>query len=253
MPCEGSGSCEVCIDMIKEICEAEPCGEECQAFVCCSVGWGEYSGCTDTMPLAMAELASYISEQCSLMFTCETAELQCSDNARTCSARGSFSRHLQEVAQDTCPTVTVNGAGVFDTAYTMSGALDTQQILRATGTKKGAFVLQSLMFDACAKHDSLSSISAGNTDIIIARSTTGSLTWDDGMGSAPHAEHAGIGCNRHVWLLQDSTGAQSTTYITVDPSEHPRYIASDWVKVHPAGEMTRSELTLSCADGTLSS
>lgn len=254
MPCEGSGSCEVCTDMIKEICEEDACGEECQAYVCCSVGWGEYSGCTETMPLAMAELASYISERCSLMFTCETADLKCSDNARTCSAKGSFSRHLQEVAHDTCPAVTVNGAGVFDATYTMSSTtLDAQHIFKAAGAKKGSFVLQSVIVDACASYDRLSSISKGNTDIIIARSTTGRLTWDDGVGAAPNAEHAGVGCHRHVWLLQDSTGTQSTTYITVDPSDHPRYITADWVKAPRAGEMTLSEFTLSCANGALSS
>ncbi|CAM9522860.1 unnamed protein product [Sphacelaria rigidula] len=42
-------------------------------------------------------------------------------------------------------------------------------------------------------------------------------------------------------------------YIAVDPSTHPRYITSDWVKVPSTGEITKVDMQLACVDqGTTS-
>ena len=101
MPCEGDGSCDTCFDSITEICERDPCGQECQAYVCCSMQWDENSGCMDKMLSAVAELVDRINEQCSIMFSsssCETADVECSDNARTCSANVTVSRRLEKLS-----------------------------------------------------------------------------------------------------------------------------------------------------------
>lgn len=246
MPCEGVGSCDTCTEKIRDTCKTDPCGEECQAYVCCGVQWGDYSGCADTMPSVMGELESFINEQCGVLFTCETADITCSDNARTCSATGTVSRRLQEVAQENCATVSVDGAGDFDMVYASSGTLESEVTFMAVDASHGTYALRSVAIDACTGMDSLPFIDAASMDMIVAHSSTGRLAWDDGTEAHPHAVNTGVGCARHVWLLQDTTGSQSYAYATVDPSEHPRYIASDWVKVYSSGAMTRSELTLFC-------
>lgn len=247
MPCEGKGSCDSCVHQIEQLCTNDPCGEKCQAYVCCSTQWSEYSGCVEKMPAAMAELANYISEECHLMFSCETADLMCSDNARTCSASGTTSRHLQEVTHDACGVLSVSGAGGFDKKYSSIGALGNEIVFKAARGKHGAFALQSFAVDACKGWESLP-VSDANMEEIVARSTTGRLAFDDGTEPHPHPFNAGAGCARHLWLLYDTLDTKHDVYATVDPSEHPQYITADWVKIPAVGAMARKELQTSCRE-----
>lgn len=247
MPCEGQGSCDTCEIKIKDLCREDPCGEECQAYVCCAASWSEYSGCVESMSAAVVELTDFISAQCSVDFTCEMTNPTCSDNARTCTASVGDTRRLQEVAQTTCAVISVGGAGSFDADYASTGPLNSELVFKAIGARHAAYSLRSVSIDVCTGSDALPYLDAANFDILVARSTTGRLAWNDGTELRPHALNAGVGCARHVWVLQDTAGSHSHAFFAVDPSEHPRYITSDWVKVRLGGEMTRSDLALSCA------
>lgn len=247
MPCEGKGSCESCITDIIEMCTHNPCEADCQAHVCCSVQWGEYSGCEETMHYEMAELAEYISDRCSTFFTCETINPTCSDNARTCTATSddAVGRRVQEVTHKRCRVLKVTGAGIFNKKYTAAGVFGNELIFRAFGDAKH-FALQSVAIDACTGLDKFPAINAASAEIIVARSSTGSLAWDDGTEPHPHVMNTGVGCPRHVWFLQDTAGTQDHVFVTVDQSEHPHFISSDWVRVDSDGKMTRTDLNLSC-------
>lgn len=247
MPCEGEGSCEECISRIVDRCHSEPCDPECQAYVCCSVQWGEYSGCEQTMHYQTAELAEYISEKCSTFFTCETLNPTCSDNARTCWAKSNnVDRRVQEQTHKRCRVLKLTGAGMFNMKYTARGGIGGELVFRSFGNAKH-FALQSVAIDACIDMDKFSFISARSADIIVARSSTGSLAWDDGTEPHPHVMNTGVGCPRHVWLLHDTAGTQDHVFVTVDESEHPHFISSDWVRVDSDGKITRTDLNLSCA------
>lgn len=248
MPCEGEGSCDACISTIVDLCNSEPCQPECQAHVCCSVQWGEYSGCEETMHDKMAEIAADISDQCNTFFTCDAINPTCSDNARTCSAESSASadRRLQERMHKRCRVMEMTGAGIFDMKYTSGGVLSDELIFRSLGAKH--FVLQSISIDACTDMEKISFINAESAEIIVARSSTGSLAWDDGTEPNPHVMNTGVGCTRHVWLLQDKAGGQDHVFVTVDENDHPHFISSDWVRVDLDGKMTRTDLDLSCVE-----
>lgn len=249
MPCEGEGSCETCIASIVKMCHSEPCQPECQAYVCCSVQWGEHSGCEETMHYQMAELAEYISDKCSTFFTCETLNPKCSENARTCLATSdNVARRAQERMHKRCRVLKVTGAGIFNKKYTAGGVFGEELIFRTFGSTKH-FALQSVGIDACKDMDKFSFISAESAEIIVARSSTGSLAWDDGTEPHPHVLNTGVGCPRHVWFLYDTEGAQDHAFVTVDESEHPHFISSDWVRVKSDGKMTRTDLNLSCTKG----
>lgn len=250
MPCEGQGSCDSCVTTINKICEGDHiCDEECHAYVCCSMQWAQYSGCQQTMSLEMAELADKITDECPSHFVdCETINPTCSDNARTCAASSTVvSRRVQEVAHKRCRLMNVVGAGVFDQKYTSAGAFGSELIFRAVDGDEH-FVLQSITLDACAGAglDKLAFIDAASSDIIVARSSSGSLAWDDGTEPHPYAINTGVGCSRHVWFLRDTSGKQDHVFVTVDESEHPQFISSDWVKVRSGGTMSRTDLTMSC-------
>lgn len=249
MPCEGKDSCDSCVTTINNICENEHiCDEECHAFVCCSMQWVQYSGCQQTMSLEMAELAERITNECPSHFVdCETINPECSDTARTCTAKSApvVSRRVQEVAHERCRLLNVAGAGVFDQTYTSAGAFGSELIFRA-GDDAEQFVLQSIILDACTGLDKLAFINAGSADIIVARSYSGSLAWDDGTEPHPYSMNTGVGCSRHVWFLRDKNGMQDHVFVTVDESEHPQFISSDWVKVNSDGQMARTDLTMSC-------
>lgn len=246
MPCKGEGSCDACISTIVDMCSSEPCQPECHAYVCCSVQWGEYSGCEETMHNKMAEIAADISERCNTLFTCDTINPTCSDNARTCSAESNnnVDRRLQERTHKRCRVMKIRGAGIFDMQYTSRGVFSDKMIFRSLGAKN--FVLQSAAINACTDMDKFSFISAESAETIVARSSTGSLAWDDGTEPHPHVMNTGVGCARHVWLLHDAAGTQDHVFVTVDESEHPHFISSDWVRVDLDGKMTRIDLDLSC-------
>lgn len=247
MPCEGMGSCDSCVTNINKICDKEHiCDEDCHAFVCCSMQWAQYSGCQQTMTLEMAGLAERITNECPSHFVdCETIKPECSDTARDCKASiPAVSRRVQEVAHKRCRLMSVAGAGAFDQKYTSAGAFGSELIFSAVGAEH--FVLQSISLDACTGLDKLAFIDAASADIIVARSSSGSLAWDDGTEPHPYAMNAGIGCSRHVWFLRDTNGQQDHVFVTVDESEHPQFISSDWVKVGADGEVARTDLTMSC-------
>lgn len=246
MPCEGDGSCDTCLDNINTICKDHPCGEQCRAYLCCSMRWKEYSGCEAKMPEAMYELMGYIGEKCDTFSMCEVEDLQCSDNARNCYASTSKQRRLQEIGHEACGVLNINGAGKFDTKYALVRNLGSGITFRATDTSRTGYALQSTGINTCTGLKALSSISATNMEKIVAHSGTGYLVWGDSSKSYPQASDIGVGCIRHVWLLQDTTGIRNNVYVTVDSSVHPQHIASDWVEVHSSGEVTRSEMTLSC-------
>lgn len=248
MPCEGTGSCDSCMTTINKICEDEHmCDEECHAYVCCSMQWVQYSGCQQTMTSEIGELADRIAKECPSHFMdCETINPTCSDTARTCAATSTVvSRRVQEVAHKRCRLMNVAGAGVFDQKYTSAGAFGSELIFRAVDGAEN-FVLQSITLDACAGLDKLAFINAASADIIVARSSSGSLAWDDGTEPHPYVMNTGVGCARHVWFLRDTAGKQDHVFVTVDESEHPQFISSDWVKVGSDGKMTRTDLTMFC-------
>lgn len=246
MPCEGEGSCDSCITKIKQICEERPCEPECQAYVCCSVRWGEYSGCEEMMHHEMAELAEEVSDHCKMLLTCEDISLTCSDNARTCAARSTTtsSRRMQEETYGRCRTLSMTGAGKFNSKYTSTGSFGDELIFRAVGAKHHA--LQSIAIDACVGMDKVPFIDAVSADIIVARSGSGFLAWDDGTEPHPHVTNTGVGCPRHLWFLHDTTGKEKIVLVTVDQSEHPQFISSDWVSVNPNGKIVRTDVDLSC-------
>lgn len=248
MPCEGEGSCDSCVTKINNICDKEHiCDEKCHAHVCCSMQWVQYSGCQQTMSLEMAELAERITNECPSHFVdCETINPTCSDTARTCAAAVTVvSRRVQEVAHSRCRLLNVAGAGVFDQKYTSAGAFGSELIFKAVDGAE-QFVLQSITLDACAGLDKLAFINAASAGVIVARSSSGSLAWDDGTEPDPHVMNTGVGCSRHVWFLRDTNGKKDHVFVTVDESEHPQFISSDWVKVDSEGIMTRIDLTMSC-------
>ena len=254
MPCEGKGSCDECVNIIKDTkCNDENiCTPECHAFVCCSVQWAEYSGCEqNTMNLEMGEIQERIVEECGLpYFMCDGINPTCSDTARACTAEATNTvrRRLQEETHERCRLLNVAGAGIFDVRYTSAGTFGNELIFRAVDDDKH-FVLQSIAVDACAGLEKLAFINAKSAEIIVGRSSSGSLAWDDGTDLNPHVLNTGVGCPRHVWFLQDmhdTAEKQGHVYVTVDESEHPQYISSDWVKVDSEGNMARIDLTLSC-------
>lgn len=245
MPCEGEGSCDSCITNIKQICKDKPCEPECQAYVCCSVQWGEYSGCEETMHHEMAELAEKVSDHCKTLLTCEDLSLSCSDNARTCAARSTrTNRRLQEETFGRCRMLKVTGAGKFNSKYESTESFGDELIFRAVGAKRHA--LQSVAIDTCTGMDKIPFIDAVSADVIVARSGSGFLTWDDGTEPHPHVTNTGVGCPRHIWFLHDTEGKQESVLVTVDQSEHPKFISSDWVKVSADGKISRTDLDLSC-------
>ncbi len=254
MPCEGDGSCDSCVAKIKdEICSDENiCTPDCHAHLCCSVQWAEYSGCEQkTMNLEMGELMEKVVEQCGMpVFRCDGINPKCSDTARKCSAEVSnvASRRMQEATHESCRLLNVAGAGIFDMKYTPAGTFGNELIFRAVDDDKH-FVLQSIAIDACAGLQKLAFINAENAEVIVGRSSSGSLTWDDGTELNPHVLNTGVGCPRHVWFLrdtQDTAEKQGPVYVTVDESEHPQFIFSDWVRVDSEGNMARIDLNLSC-------
>ncbi|CAM9705042.1 unnamed protein product [Scytosiphon promiscuus] len=248
MPCEGEGSCDSCISNIKQICKEEPCEPECQAYVCCSVRWGEYSGCEETMHHEMAELAEKVSDHCKTLLTCDDISLTCSDNARTCAARStSTNRRMQEETYGRCRTLSVTGAGKFNSKYASTGSFGDELIFRTVGARHHA--LQSVAIDACTGMDHIPFIDATSAGIIVARSGSGFLAWDDGTDPHPHVTNTGVGCPRHMWFLHDTTRAHENVVVTVDRSEHPQFISSDWVNVGADGKITRIDLDLSCVKG----
>ncbi|CAM9919718.1 unnamed protein product [Ectocarpus sp. 8 AP-2014] len=245
MPCDGEGSCNSCITKIKNMCDQNPCEPECQAYVCCSVQWGEYSGCEETMHHEMAEVAAKISDRCNLLFTCDAINPTCSTNARRCVAEPTaVSKDVQQAAHERCRELAVTGAGIFDTTYSSAESFSNEILFMAVDGQQ--FALQSVEIDACTVLDKLPFIIEASADVIVARSSTGYLAWDDGTDPHPHVANTGVGCPRHVWILQDTTGNQNHVFITVDLSEHPQFISSDWVKVDSEGKMSRTDLTLSC-------
>ena len=56
------------------------------------------------------------------------------------------------------------------------------------------------------------------------------------------------GCTRHIWYFRDMSETLAYVYIAVDPSTHPRYITSDWVKVPSTGNIMKVDLQLACVD-----
>ena len=247
MPCEGKDSCDSCVTTVSNICNKDICDEECHAYLCCSMQLVQSSVCQQTMSLEIARLAEKITEECPSHFvSCETMNPTCSDTARTCTATSTVvSRRVQEVAHKRCRLLNVAGAGVFDQKFTSAGAFGSELIFRAIDDAEH-FVLQSITLDACAGLDKLAFIDAASADIIVARSSSGSLAWDDGTEPHPYAMNAGVGCSRHVWFLRDTSGKQDHVFVTVDESEHPQFISSDWVKVGSDGKMARTDLTMSC-------
>lgn len=245
MPCDGEGSCNSCITKIKKMCDQNPCEPECQAYVCCSVQWGEYSGCEETMHHEMAEIAAKISDRCNLLFTCDAINPTCSTNARRCVAEPTaVSKDVQQAAHERCRELAITGAGIFDTTYSSAESFSNEILFMAVDGQQ--FALQSVEIDACTDLDKLPFIIEASADVIVARSSTGYLAWDDGTDPHPHVANTGVGCPRHVWILQDTRGNQNHVFITVDLSEHPQFISSDWVKVDSEGKMSRTDLNLSC-------
>lgn len=242
MPCEES--CSLCNDKVTAVCKEDPCGEKCEAYICCTQGWSDSSGCAD-----MAELADEVTVQCGTVWTCEAPDLTCSDLPDMCVAKGSFGRDIESVDQGTCRKIDLRGGGDFDKEYMLKGALDGELVFWSYDDEVlNPFVLQSVIMDICAADVDTSLTYGGvNMESIFVSSNSGTLTWGDGT-QVISSGWSGDDCTRHVWYFKDMSGATEYVYMAVDPSEHPRYITSDWVKIPSAGEIRQIELELSCAE-----
>lgn len=279
MPCRES--CLLCAEKIKAVCHADACGEECQAYICCTAEWSDHSGCEDSMFPAIAQLADDVTTRCGTVWTCDAPDMSCSESAEICLASGSFGRQLEVVERGSCPVVRVHGASAFDTTYTLVGSLDHELVFKAVGSTECSFVLHSFIINVCDDTDEPLLLGSEATDtFIIRRSASGRLDYDDDptqadtghepnrtgsywgngrqgsrhaeLGSARRAQTvskiSGAACKRHVWSLEDTTGRVSYRFVTVDPCRHPRYIKAEWVKIDPDGEASPSNVEVSCFD-----
>lgn len=246
MPCEES--CHLCTDKIARVCNEDPCGEACQAYICCTTRWGDHAECEDALFPAMAQLAEDVTSHCGTVWTCDAPDLTCSESPEMCVATGSFGRRLQLVEPGACPTIHMRGAGGFDTDYALAGSLNGELVFKAASSEKSSYVLKSALFNSCENTDTSLSFGGANIDTIVSHSSSGYLAWDDGTPVESGNGIGGIGCTRHIWSLQDTTGGISYVYLTVDPTEHPGYITSDWVKLSATGHISSSELDMSCSN-----
>lgn len=249
MPCEEA--CTLCNDKVTTVCEADPCGDKCEAYICCSQRWTETSGCED-----MAGLATEISDECGTVWTCESPDLSCSDSPEICVASGTFGDDIEAVDMGTCSTVSLLGGGDFDMAYVLKGAIGGELVFWShDGVTTHSFVLQSVTMDICAADIDTSLMYGGvNLEQIFVSSNSGVLAWVDGLEVSGSDGTGGEGgCTRHIWYFKDMSETLAYVYIAVDPSTHPRYITSDWVKVPSTGEITKVDMQLACVDqGTTS-
>lgn len=244
MPCEES--CNLCNNKVIALCEEDPCGEKCEAYICCTQGWSDNAGCDE-----MVELADEITLQCGTLWTCEAPDLSCSDLPEMCVAKGDFGRNIESVDHGTCPKIDLQGGGDFDNRYVLKGALDGELVFWSyRDDVLKPYVLQSVSMNICAAHVETSLTYGGvNMESIFASSRSGTLAWGNGPGEISSDGTGSMGgCTRHVWYFKDMSGAAEYVYIAVDPSEHPRNITSDWIKVPSAGEIMQAELELSCAE-----
>lgn len=204
----------------------------------------------------IAQLADSVAVECGTVWTCDPQDLTCSESPEMCVASGSFTQHIDHVSRGTCPVIAVHGAGVFDMEYTLAGSVNGELIFKGVHSTRNSFVLQSVTVDICTPIDMSLSFGGMNIDPIIGHSASGYLLWEDtSQVDTLHSPNQ-AGCKRHLWSLQDTTGSIRYMFITVDPSEHPRYISSEWVEVWSTGEILQSELELSCSltfDGDSSS
>lgn len=245
-PCGGQGTCSYCKNKIHHMCKESPCSVECQAYLCCAAGWSDYDGCDQEMSVITDALANLAAKTCTVSFMCDSIGWSCSPTAGECLATDTTSRRLQKKGRESCSVVTVENAGSFDTEYASTQTSDNRHIFMAVGPRHSTFALQYIAFDACSGADTLPSVSAPIMNTIVARSSSGSLIMDDGTEPHPHALNTGVGCARHVWLLHDTSGKESYAYVTVDQTQHPRFITSDWVQVLSSGGMHRVDLQLHC-------
>ncbi|CAN0467705.1 unnamed protein product, partial [Laminaria digitata] len=88
-----------------------------------------------------------------------------------------------------------------DADYASAGSLNSDLVFWAIGARHAAYSLRSVSIDVCAGSDALAYLDAANMDILVARSTTGHLAWNDGTELRPYDINTGVGCARHVWVL----------------------------------------------------
>lgn len=249
MPCVES--CRLCTARVLEVCSHDPCGAECQAFICCAQRWSDTSDCEDALFPAVAEVADKVSDMCRTVLTCETPDLTCSESSDMCTADGSFGRDIKPVEDGTCPKITLHGAGNFDMEYVLKGTHDGQLVFWSyrDGTTS-SYVLQSVVIDICAADvDTTITYGKGNMEKIFSDSKSGILAWQGGLQVNASSGRGGEGgCTRHIWYFQDMSRASDHTFVAVDPCGHPRYITSDWVEISSAGGVSLSELELSCGE-----